>query len=69
MGGYDQRDALRLERQIEYRATRPSAGPCLLCGRHEERLIPGRLGGVHVYCALCAIGTRTPATIGGSRDA
>ena len=55
--------SLRREQQAETRSMRPQTGPCLLCGSYRHRLQPGRDAGVHVYCEICAIGTRTPATL------
>ncbi len=34
-------------------------GPCLICGKHRDVLLPGRVGGLRVYCEICAIGERT----------
>jgi hypothetical protein len=56
-------DEFLRERQRERRSRRAATGPCLLCGTVEVALVPGRDAGVHVYCPLCAIGTRTPATL------
>ena len=53
----------RREQQRERRAARPVTGPCHLCGAYRPALLPGRDAGHHVYCELCAIGTRTPATL------
>lgn len=56
-------DELRRQMQREDRAMRPAFGPCLECGKMTYALLPGRDAGFHVYCAICAIGTRTPATL------
>jgi len=55
--------ALRREQQREIRSRRPSQGTCLLCGTYRDFLLPGRDAGFHVYCEICAIATRTPATL------
>jgi hypothetical protein len=54
---------LRREQQRERRAARARPGPCLLCGTFTDDPQPGRDAGFHVYCAICAIGTRTAATL------
>ena len=54
---------LRREQQREERSRRAVPGPCLLCGKLQNVLHPGRDSGYHVYCPICAIGTRTPATL------
>lgn len=54
---------LRREAQIETRAERPRVGPCLTCGTFTSGLMPGRHAGFNVYCAVCAIGTRTPSRV------
>jgi hypothetical protein len=53
----------RREMQTEARAERHRVGPCLLCGTFQNVLIPGRDAGFSVYCAICAIATRTAARL------
>jgi hypothetical protein len=60
-------EELRREHQRAERARRALPGPCILCGKHQDVLYPGRDAGFHVYCAVCAIGTRTPASLESSR--
>ena len=56
-------DEFRRQQQRDDRARRAVPGPCLLCGTFQNVLHPGRDAGMHVYCPICAIGTRTPATL------
>jgi len=58
---YNLGDLRHREQQAEARGMRPKTGPCLLCGTFTLGLQSGRDAGFHVYCPICAIGTRTPA--------
>jgi hypothetical protein len=42
-------------------------GPCLWCGTVDE-LVPGRPGGVDVYCLRCALTLDLPQRMGAKRE-
>jgi hypothetical protein len=54
---------VQLERRQMDAEGRPNEGSCLLCGTYCEELVPGRVGGWHVYCDMCALIPRPPAVL------